>query len=161
MDARAAGLTDWDEGADRARPFHGAKVALLIGADLLITLRDDIPAIDCPGLWDLPGGGREGGETPRQTALRETREEVGLDLAPAEWLWARAFPSATLKGTVSWLLVARLPAGAERGVAMGDEGQGWRLVPPEEFVAMDGAVPFLQDRVGVWLASLGAAAPGG
>jgi 8-oxo-dGTP pyrophosphatase MutT (NUDIX family) len=33
--------------------------------------------------WDLPKGGAHAGETPLQAALRETREECGLDLDPA------------------------------------------------------------------------------
>jgi 8-oxo-dGTP pyrophosphatase MutT (NUDIX family) len=31
--------------------------------------------------WDIPKGSAEPGETPRAAALRETREECGLDLA--------------------------------------------------------------------------------
>ena len=34
--------------------------------------------------WDLPKGGIESGETPVHAALRETREETGLRLDPAE-----------------------------------------------------------------------------
>ncbi len=33
--------------------------------------------------WDIPKGGVEPGETPPETALRETREECGVDLAGA------------------------------------------------------------------------------
>lgn len=36
--------------------------------------------------WDLPKGGPDAGETPLQAALRETREECGLDLGPASLL---------------------------------------------------------------------------
>ncbi|MFD0412171.1 NUDIX domain-containing protein [Kitasatospora sp. NPDC127116] len=34
-----------------------------------------------PGVWNFPGGNVEHGETPFTTALREAREELGLDLA--------------------------------------------------------------------------------
>lgn len=31
------------------------------------------------GLWEFPGGGVEWGEDPQKTAVRETKEETGLD----------------------------------------------------------------------------------
>jgi len=34
--------------------------------------------------WDLPKGGIQAGETPCDAALRETHEETGLTLAPAQ-----------------------------------------------------------------------------
>lgn len=40
-------------------------------------LRRTATAPDCPGCWDFPGGGQEGDETAEQTAIRETREEIG------------------------------------------------------------------------------------
>ena len=36
--------------------------------------------------WDIPKGGSEPGESPLQTALRETAEECGLRFAPHELL---------------------------------------------------------------------------
>jgi len=37
-----------------------------------------------PGLWDLPGGGVEEGETLQETAKREAMEEVSLEIEPAQ-----------------------------------------------------------------------------
>jgi len=47
--------------------------------------------IDTPGAWQMPQGGIDGDETPRQAALRELKEEVGTDKADilaetADWL---------------------------------------------------------------------------
>lgn len=137
-------------------PFHGAKVALLIGARLLTLQRDDIAGIPWPGLWDLPGGGREGDETPEATAAREMHEEVGLDFHAAERLWARRFRNA---GGTAWFFVARLPGRAERDIVLGDEGQGWRLTTPAAFVANPQAVPPLRQRVRIWLEETSQAAP--
>jgi 8-oxo-dGTP diphosphatase len=39
-----------------------------------------------PGQWTLPGGGIDHGEEPRQTVVREVREETGLDCTPGEVL---------------------------------------------------------------------------
>ena len=35
-----------------------------------------------PEYWDIPGGLAEYGELPREAAIRETKEEVGLDIVP-------------------------------------------------------------------------------
>ena len=35
-----------------------------------------------PEYWDIPGGLAEYGELPREAAIRETKEEVGLDIIP-------------------------------------------------------------------------------
>jgi 8-oxo-dGTP pyrophosphatase MutT (NUDIX family) len=54
--------------------------ALLIAEDtgrVLLAQRSQL--VDRPGLWALPGGGVEPGETPAEGALRELWEEVGWD----------------------------------------------------------------------------------
>ncbi|PYE84219.1 NUDIX domain-containing protein [Pseudoroseicyclus aestuarii] len=139
-------VQDWD-GSD----FVGAKVAVYIGQRLLITRRDDFAHIDYPGLLDLPGGGREPGETPLQTAAREMDEEVGLRLEAGRLLWGRQFPHALKPGPV-WYFVLALPEGAEADITFGDEGQGWALMTPEAFLAAPDAIQPLQDRLRLYLA---------
>lgn len=52
----------------------GVNVVLLSDGRVLLALRDR------PPIWNLPGGGVEPGESPWAAAVRETREEVGLDV---------------------------------------------------------------------------------
>ena len=52
-------------------------------------------AIDFANFWDFPGGGQEGDETAEQTALRETREEIGLVPDGERKLHTRTKGSAT------------------------------------------------------------------
>ena len=54
--------------------FSGTKIALLNRGAVVAYLRDDKPGIPFRGLWDLPGGGREGDEDPVTCALREVEE---------------------------------------------------------------------------------------
>jgi 8-oxo-dGTP pyrophosphatase MutT (NUDIX family) len=58
---------------------RGAQIALWYGGELLV-IRSSYRAV-----WELPGGGVQPGESPRDAALRECREEVGIVL-PAETL---------------------------------------------------------------------------
>jgi ADP-ribose pyrophosphatase YjhB (NUDIX family) len=55
-------------------PAASAVVADQTGAILLIERTDN-------GLWTIPGGGMEVGESIAQTAVREVREETGLKVA--------------------------------------------------------------------------------
>ncbi len=67
------------------RPAHrGALVALWHDGEILV-LRSSYR----PG-WSLPGGGLARGESAREAASRELREEVGLDVAAASLHEAQA-----------------------------------------------------------------------
>ena len=48
--------------------------------EILLFLRDDIPDIPYPNMWDIPGGHVEEGETPEECIVREMKEEIGLDI---------------------------------------------------------------------------------
>lgn len=77
----------------KGTPFMGAKIVLLSGDQLLAYKRDNKPDIPFPGMWDLPGGGREGDESPAECALREVEEEFALRIDPGRIVWEREYPA--------------------------------------------------------------------
>ena len=60
---------------------------------LIIYLRDDKPEIPFPNHWDLIGGHVEEGETPEQALVRETKEEIGVELK--HWRFFRRYECST------------------------------------------------------------------
>ena len=59
-----------------SRPVLAASVAVFRDGRVLLARRGRAPLA---GLWSLPGGGVEIGESLEQAALRELREEVGVE----------------------------------------------------------------------------------
>ena len=47
---------------------------------ILLFLRDDLPSIPYPDMWDVPGGHVEKNERPEQCIVREMKEEMNLTL---------------------------------------------------------------------------------
>ncbi len=137
----------WDGAA-----FGGAKIAALLGDALLVYRRDDKPGIPFPGMLDLPGGGREGDESPAECALRELAEEFGLQLPPGRIHYARAYLLGD-GATVSHFLAAHITEAEVAAVQFGDEGQDWVLLPAADFIADEDAVPRLRDWLEHYLAA--------
>lgn len=136
-------------------PFVGAKLALVTGDRILTYLRDDIAQIPWPNMWDLPGGGREGAETPAACVLRELREEFGLVLPESRLIWRRELPSLLDPDKPSWFFAGRLAEEEIAAIRFGDEGQFWRMMPVPSFLAHPEAVPALQARTRLALEELG------
>jgi 8-oxo-dGTP diphosphatase len=59
------------------RPFVGVGVVVWRGDEVLLIERGKGPR---PGGWSLPGGKQELGETVRETAHREIKEETDVDI---------------------------------------------------------------------------------
>ncbi|MCE8512450.1 NUDIX hydrolase [Ruegeria pomeroyi] len=130
--------------------FVGAKLALFLGEQLLVIRRDDRPDIPWPDYWDLPGGGREGDETPLDCALRETHEEVGLVVPVEQVGWNVSY---SRPGGRMWFFAAHLSVEYVKRIRFGNEGQGWRLMAPAEYIHHARAVPHFADHLRLYLDS--------
>ncbi|MGE4481679.1 NUDIX hydrolase [Acidocella sp.] len=60
-------------------PKVGIGIVLIKNNEVLLVRRGKPPGV---GLWSLPGGKQELGETAQETARRELREETGLECGP-------------------------------------------------------------------------------
>ena len=127
--------------------FTGCKIALICDGQILTILRDDKETIPYPNMWDLPGGGREGNETPFECVAREVYEELSIQLSKADVIWFQIYPSMLDGNKKSVFLVGRLTQEQFESIIFGDEGQGYKLVSFEEFLTSDRVVPQLQERV--------------
>jgi 8-oxo-dGTP diphosphatase len=136
---------------DQDSSFHGCKIALIHGGEVLSYVRDHRPDIPFSGNWDLPGGGREGGETPEACVLRELDEEFALHLDPGRLAYRRHYPDREGSSS-SYFFGALLLPGDIEAIRFGSEGQAWRMMPCQEFLAHPHAVPHLKERLGECIA---------
>src|SRR5262245_60212807 len=68
-----------DLGSYPSRPYLAVSAAIFRAGRVLIVRRGTPPM---RGIYTLPGGGVELGETLEQAVIREVREETGLAVAP-------------------------------------------------------------------------------
>ena len=119
--------------------FTGVKAALLVEQSILVILRENT--------WELPGGGREGQETPLECLQREVWEELGLTLTEESIIWSKIYPSMLDKDRSAVYVVGRISQEQYREIRFGDEGQEFKLMPVEDFIKAEGVIPQLQERV--------------
>lgn len=127
-------------------PETGTKIVLEHEAQgrILVCQRDDDPSIPYPGMWDLPGGGAEPGESLLDCAYRELTEEFGL--TDVNLVLLDAIPSQQKAGKVLGRAYGRLTARHVGSIVFGPEGQGYGFFTPAEIADMD-FVPQLQEYV--------------
>ena len=84
------------------------------------------------GMWALPGGFVDVGETVEAAAVREAREETGLDIELLALLNVYSDPSRDPRGhTVSVVYIARAAGG---DLQAGDDAAAARLFAPGDAV---------------------------
>jgi ADP-ribose pyrophosphatase YjhB (NUDIX family) len=86
------------------------------------------------GLWDLPGGFVDPGETAEEALAREIREEVGLDVTAMRYLgsWPNVYPYGGIAyRTLDFGFVCKA-VGAEEARAMESEVERVLLLDPAD-----------------------------
>ena len=127
--------------------FSGCKIALLCDDKLLTILRDDKASIPYPNMWELPGGGREGEETPFECVQREVFEELGLKLEEAAIVWAKEYKGMLDPDKTSIFMVGTITREGCASIVFGDEGQAYQMMDVSQFLADEKVIPQLQDRL--------------
>lgn len=131
--------------------FSGCKIAFLCDGRVLTILRDDKPDIPYPNTWDLPGGGREDDETPFDCVSREVLEELGLIIIPEQIHWVKAYAGIVNPAKYSVFMVGTLGQVEFDQIHFGDEGQAYKLMPIDEFLADEDIILQLKQRLGDYM----------
>lgn len=133
--------------------FNGAKIAFIKNNEVLVIQRDNKPGLRYAGMWDLPGGGREANETPFECVAREVYEELGLTLSPESIVWQRIYPSIHNPDTTAYFMVASITSNDLHSITFGNEGQGWKMINIDDFMADTTVIEPLKGRLKDYLES--------
>jgi 8-oxo-dGTP diphosphatase len=133
--------------------LNGSKGLLFIGDMILLYRRDARPKL-YPLYLDLPGGGKEEGETPFDTFRREVKEEFGLTIQKSNIEYVRRYPSALAKSEFAYFPVARLSKEAKSLIKFGDEGSGYLLMTIDDFLNAPDVWPGLRKKARDYVDSL-------
>lgn len=82
-----------------SHPFVGIGVVVWRGDNILLVRRKNPPA---QGQWGLPGGKQQIGETIMEAAVREVREETGIDIVPLNIITALDCISRDAAGRIEY-----------------------------------------------------------
>ncbi|MEI6553041.1 MAG: NUDIX domain-containing protein [bacterium] len=135
---------------DRNCDFIGAKGLVFIGDKILVYRRDTNTNL-FPLHIDLPGGGKEDGESPFDTFKREVKEEFGLEINSTDIEYAKSYMSTVDLTKETFFIVAR-PAGVKQNdIVFGDEGVEFMLTTLDEYMKLSDAIKRHQDRVADYL----------
>ena len=127
--------------------FSGSKIALFNNRKILIYRRGNKPNIPFPGLWDLPGGGREGEETPEECVCREVLEEFGISIPTHQISWSKSYGGSTPDSLPQFFFAGQLTDDDVRAIHFGDEGESWTLMDVAAYLQLSDAIKQLQYRV--------------
>lgn len=111
--------------------YRNAAGAFVMKGKKFLILQRSTKETSMHGLWELPGGKVEEGETPRQTAVIEVKEEAGLDIK----LKSNLGPHHDDKKKKTYhAYIATAKKGQK--VKLSEEHSAHKWVTPEEVMAM-------------------------
>ncbi len=126
--------------------LRGAKIALLFENKIIVYLRDNKSDIPFANMWDFPGGGSEGDESPFECIAREVWEEFAIRLRPEQIVWQKEYASWENESKIAYFFAAHLSKDQVESIQFGEEGQRWRFIEPDELMASPDFVPHLKQR---------------
>ena len=140
--AAAAGTPEAYPVSAKAKPVphHSVAVALLADADGRVFVQRRPEDAMLGGLWELPGGKQEPGETLAEACRRELAEELGVDVEVGREAARVAHAYSHFRITLH-AFQCRLVSGEPRTAT----GEPWRWATPAELDAL--AVPRATRRV--------------
>ncbi len=124
--------------------FDGAKGFVFLGEKILVYRRDTNTTI-FPLSIDLPGGGREGCESPFETFQRETKEEFGIEIKEADIVFCDIVQNIINPNKISYAFITHSLKFTEKDIVFGDEGTEWMLLTPKEFIERKDGIKGQQD----------------
>ena len=130
--------------------FSGCKLALFQNDLILVYKRDQKEGIPYPGMLDLPGGGREGDETPEECVLRELKEEFSITLPADRLIYRKRYELAAV-GQYAYFFCGLLHDSESGDIVFGNEGEYWQLMDINRYLSHPLAMPHLKARVAAYL----------
>lgn len=122
-----------------ANEAHGEGILVILvdrEGRMLLQLRDAKQGIVLPGVWCLPGGALEAGESPSEAASRELQEEIGQAVEPLHFVGSvrpDRRPAYIFSGGASF----------SEGAIVRGEGQAFRFFSWQEIRRLQPLAPFV------------------
>jgi len=137
-------LIDTEEyGMAQQKPGVGVGVIIQQGGKLLLVRRTNHGA----GTWSTPGGYLDAGESPEACAIREVREETGVELGEATFLGISNDVHPDGKHNITIWMSGAAPSGEPTVAAEGEldavEWFAWDALPEQRYHSFEN---FVQGR---------------
>jgi len=130
--------------------FSGSKGLVFIGNQILLYRRDG-RTTRYPHYLDLPGGGREGHESPFDTFKRELKEEFGIDVTESDISFCSVHESISDPGMTGYFLVAKLGDALKKEVKPSEEVPEPMFMTLEEYLLQPDVIPKQVERIRAYL----------